>query len=153
MTEPPTGRPAADLSDEELADQGRQLHDSRNWVFLHGSAAQFERHTARMLELEQEYLARFPRRTWQGLQKDPDGEEDAVEAVADPGLALLQRLAEAPAGRLHKLEVHQLARRLGLDRAALARLYTADPPLLGTDREDRVLTDEGRRAVEEGSLS
>ncbi|HEX2551309.1 MAG TPA: DUF6158 family protein, partial [Nocardioidaceae bacterium] len=66
MTENPAGRPAADLSDEELATQGKQLHDSRNWVFLHGSAAQFETHTTRMLELEQEYLRRYPKRTWQG---------------------------------------------------------------------------------------
>ena len=68
MTEIPTGRPAAELSDDELATQGKQLHDSRNWVFLHGSAAQFETHTARMLELEQEYLRRFPKRTWQGIE-------------------------------------------------------------------------------------
>ncbi|MEO5708243.1 MAG: DUF6158 family protein, partial [Nocardioidaceae bacterium] len=62
----PTGRPATELSDEELETQGKQLHDSRNWMFLHGSAAQFETHTKRMLELEQEYIRRFPKRTWQG---------------------------------------------------------------------------------------
>ena len=60
MTDPVTGRPASELSDEELETQGKQLHDSRNWVFLHGSAAQFETHTRRMLELEQEYIRRFP---------------------------------------------------------------------------------------------
>ena len=42
MTDDPTvpaGRPAAELSDEELESQGKQLHDTRNWMFLHGTAA------------------------------------------------------------------------------------------------------------------
>jgi hypothetical protein len=138
-----SGRPASELSDEELATQGKQLHDSRNWVFLHGSAAQFETHTRRMLELEQEYLSRFPRRTWQGTETETD---IPTETEADPVAALLQALADA-GGRLHKLEVHQLARRFGLARADLAALYTGDPPLLATERQDRVLTDAGRRTI------
>ena len=138
MTEIPTGRPAAELSDEELATQGKQLHDSRNWVFLHGSAAQFETHTRRMLELEQEYLTRFPKRTWQGI------EGDAPEAPDDPVRALLQQVADAPGGRLHKLEVHQIARLCGLERAALAELYKAEPQLLATEKQDRVITEAGR---------
>ena len=60
------GVPAQELSDAELAQQGTQAHASRNWVFLHGTVEQFRRHTERMLELEQEYLRRFPKRTWQG---------------------------------------------------------------------------------------
>jgi hypothetical protein len=130
---------ASELSDEELAAQGKQLHDSRNWVFLHGTAAQFETHTRRMLELEQEYLRRFPKRTWQGAVADPP-----TEPVADPVVALLRLVAEAPHGRMHKLEVHQAARLVGLDRADLARLYTADPQLLATEKQDRVITDAGR---------
>jgi hypothetical protein len=138
---PPSGRPAADLTDAELETQGKQLHDTRNWVFLHGSAAQFETHTRRMLELEQEYLRRHPKRTWQGT----GGAEDAhPEAVDDPVRALLRAVAEAPEGRLHKLEVHQLARRFGLDRATLAALYTQEPKLLATERSDRVITEAGR---------
>ena len=39
---------------------------------------------------------------------------------------------------MHKLEVHQIARRVGLERAELARLYTAEPQLLATDKQDRV---------------
>jgi Family of unknown function (DUF6158) len=137
----PPGRPASELSDEELETQGKQLHDSRNWMFLHGTAAQFETHTKRMLELEQEYLRRFPKRTWQGS----GGAEDAPpDPAADPVEALLRRVADAPGGRLHKLEVHQAARQVGLDRATLARLYTAEPKLLATDRQDRVITDAGR---------
>ena len=108
-------------------------------MFLHGSAAQFETHTARMLELEQEYLRRFPKRTWQGIEG-----RGARVAADDPVLALLQRVADAPGGRMHKLEVHQVARLVGLERAALARLYKAEPQLLATEKQDRVITEAGR---------
>ncbi len=137
---PGSGRPAADLSDVELETQGKQLHDTRNWMFLHGSAAQFETHTRRMLELEQEYLRRYPKRTWQG------NEAADIDQPADPVRAVLEAVAEA-GGRLHKLEVHQLARRFGLDRAALAALYTQEPKLLVTDRSDRVITEAGRDRI------
>jgi hypothetical protein len=60
------GVPASELSDEELEHQGSHAHATRNWVFLHGTAEQFRHHTERMLELEQEYLRRHPKRTWQG---------------------------------------------------------------------------------------
>ena len=145
MSQAPTsGRPAAELTDAELETQGKQLHDTRNWVFLHGSGAQFETHTRRMLELEQEYLRRHPKRTWQGV----GGADDAQpETVDDPVGALLEAVAAAPGGRLHKLEVHQLARRFGLDRATLAALYTGEPRLLGTERSDRVITDAGRERL------
>jgi hypothetical protein len=139
---PGTGRPAADLSDAELETQGKQLHDTRNWMFLHGSAAQFETHTRRMLELEQEYLRRYPKRTWQGS----GGADNAQPSPADPVRAVLEAVADA-GGRLHKLEVHQLARRFGLDRAALAALYTQEPQLLATDRSDRVITEAGRDRI------
>ncbi len=141
MTDPVTGRPASELSDEELETQGKQLHDSRNWVFLHGSAAQFETHTRRMLELEQEYLSRFPKRTWQGHEAEGD-----ATGVDDPVAALLQAVADA-GGRMHKLEVHQLARRVGLERADLAALYKTEPRLLATERDERVLTDAGLRRL------
>ena len=49
---------------------------------------------------------------------------------------------------MNKLEVHQLAREVGLERAALARLYNADPPLLVTEKQDRVITDAGREALQ-----
>jgi Family of unknown function (DUF6158) len=165
------GRPARQLSDDELEQQGTQAHATRNWVFLHGSAEQFARHTSRMLELEREYLRRFPKRTWQGsggASGEPEATADAwretvrgvigqLEALvalpdpkpgtaatqADPAIALLQRIADA-GGQLHKLEAHQAAREVGLERAAVASLYKADPPLLATQGENRVLTDAGR---------
>ncbi|HET8604968.1 MAG TPA: DUF6158 family protein [Marmoricola sp.] len=166
----PLGRPARELSDEELEQQGKSAHDTRNWVFLHGTAEQFATHTARMLELEQEYLRRHPKRTWQGsggaptddsqvaiLRKalrgiivqleallEPPVHADGFGHEGDPATVVLRRIAEAPEGRMHKLEVHQLAREAGLDRQQLAALYNAEPALLVTDKEDRVVTDAGR---------
>jgi len=67
------GVPASELSDEELERQGTHAHATRNTVFLHGSAEQFRHHTERMLELEQEYLHRHPKRTWQGTHITDDG--------------------------------------------------------------------------------
>ena len=169
------GRPARELTDEELEQQGTHAHATRNWVFLHGTAEQFERHTERMLELEQEYLRRHPQRTWQGsggeaatpsrddrirdlvqtfsraitalLEEEPSPStsagtprRDSVEAQA----ALLKRFAEAPGGRLHKLEAHQIARQLAPDNHLVARLYRQDPPLLQAERDMRVITDAGR---------
>jgi hypothetical protein len=171
------GRPTRELSDEELELQGKNAHDTRNWVFLHGTAEQFATHTARMLELEQEYLRRHPKRTWQGsggaardesqvavlrnalrgilvqlqaLLEPPAADPDAEVAADDQVTALLTRIAEQPDGRMNKLEMHQLAREVGLERAALARLYNDDPPLLATDRQDRVITDAGRATLERG---
>lgn len=176
------GVPAGELSDAELERQGTRAHATRNWVFLHGTADQFHRHTERMLELEQEYLRRHPKRTWQGAGRDgspavyldpvqqirqvlrsfqaqmagllaeladtqaaaaagPEGEPVALE------VRLLARFAEAPDGRLHKLEAHQAARELGLHPTQLAELYKQDPPLLATAGPYRFLTDAGRARV------
>lgn len=144
MTEP-SGRPATELTDEELEHQGKQAHDTRNWVFLHGTAEQFARHTTRMLALESEYLQRHPKRTWQGRA------DEVRPVTGDPTLAFLQGIADAPGGRLHKLEAHQLAREVGLERGVLAKLYTARPPLLTTEQQDRAITDAGRTHLAEHS--
>ncbi|MGH3372680.1 MAG: DUF6158 family protein [Nocardioidaceae bacterium] len=165
------GRPASELSDEELEQQGKHAHEMRNWVFLHGTAEQFATHTARMLELEREYLRRHPKRTWQGSGGAPGPDADLAvlrsalrgviaqlealleprpsvgheqEPADDPAVALLRRVAAAPGGRMHKLEVHQAAREVGLERAALAKLYTGEPKLLATENQDRVITEAGR---------
>jgi hypothetical protein len=176
------GVPAGQLTDEELERQGTYTHATRTWVLLHGTAEQFRRHTERMLELEQEYVRRHPKRTWQGmagtdqeaadlddlsrlrlalrgvasqidaLLADPPGAPgQAVAGVSDESAErdLLARFAAAGGGRLHKLEVHQAARELGLVPAALARLYKADPPLLRADGEYREITDSGRRRLEQ----
>lgn len=171
-------RPSArDLSDAELERQGTRAHATRNWVFLHGTADQFRHHTERMLELEQEYLRRHPKRTWQGaggvaapvdrveqirqlLRTFGTQMESLLAELADASPAassapapvaaevrLLTRFAVAPGGRLHKLEAHQAARELGLRAVDVARLYTQHPPLLATAGPDRFLTEDGRRRL------
>ena len=79
----PSAAPCSELSDEELEQQGKNAHDTRNWVFLNGTAEQFATHTSRMLELEQEYLRRHPKRTWQGSGGAPDRKSD-VDVLARP---------------------------------------------------------------------
>jgi hypothetical protein len=79
---------------------------------------------------------------------DGAGTRDPIAAQA----ALLRRFAEAPDGRLHKLEAHQLARQLAPDSHLVARLYRQDPPLLAADRDMRVLTDAGRAWLQEHPL-
>ncbi len=172
MTDRP-GIPARELSDEDLERQGVHAHAMRHWVFLHGTAEQFRTHTERMLELEQEYLRRHPQRTWQGSGGDEgtpsrdDRIRDLVQTFSraitalldeqpapattaprrDPEQAqveLLRRFAEAPDGRMHKLEAHQLARQIASDSHLVAQLYRQDPPLLHADRDARVITDAGR---------
>ena len=171
-----SGRAATELSDEELESQGSQAHATRNWVFLHGTAEQFARHTSRMLELEQEYLRRHPHRTWQGsggagvdqrseaaalrealraivaqleaLAAEPEPVGHASHRPQDPVLHVLGAVATAPGGRVHKLEVHQAAREGKLERAGLAALYTAAPALLAVDGENRVITDAGRERLQ-----
>jgi hypothetical protein len=170
------GVPARELSDEQLEQQGAQAHATRNWVFLHGTAEQFQRHTERMLELEQEYLRRYPKRTWQGAAGDEPVEIDEatrlrsavrglmtqMEALLSSGQEmtqtparderaeqeLLRAVASAPEGRMHRLEVHQAARRAGISRAALAQMYRSEPPLLRAEGHDRLITDQGRALAE-----
>ncbi len=171
------GRPARELSDAELEHQGTQAHATRNWVFLHGTAAQFANHTARMMELEQEYLRRYPQRTWQGSGGAPSESGDALEELktalggivvqlqalsqqpstisahadsrtdGDPVVALLARLAASPGGTMDKLELHQAARKCGVSRETLASLYTSDDPLIAAEKADRTITAQGRERI------
>ncbi|MCL9761995.1 DUF6158 family protein [Frankia sp. AiPa1] len=60
MTHRPEGIPAPALADEDLIRELRHLHRTRHDAFISGSEDAFETHTARMLELEREYLFRFP---------------------------------------------------------------------------------------------
>ncbi len=168
------GVPAGELSEEDLEQQGIQAHATRHWVFLHGTREQFDTHTQRMLELENEYLRRHPQRTWQGsanaagavsrderirdlvttftlavnavLEEQPEAAGAAAPAaVPDEAVAgLLQSFVDADGGTLHRLEAHQLARRLAPDSYLVAGLYRQDPPLLRADREMRAVTPAGR---------
>jgi hypothetical protein len=57
-----TGIPASQLSDEDLERELAHLHGTRHETFLNGTEDALEVHTARMLEMEREYLHRFPGR-------------------------------------------------------------------------------------------
>ena len=50
----------SDLSDDDLARELAHLHETRHETFLHGSEDALSAHTTRMLELEGEYVRRFP---------------------------------------------------------------------------------------------
>lgn len=50
------------LDTEDLLRELRSLHDTRHETLRHGSEGALENHNRRMLELEKEYLRRFPQR-------------------------------------------------------------------------------------------
>ncbi|WP_336210274.1 DUF6158 family protein [Nonomuraea sp. LPB2021202275-12-8] len=52
----------ADLSDDDLLRELRQLHVTRTDTFLHGSDDALATHTSRTNEMETEYLRRHPER-------------------------------------------------------------------------------------------
>ncbi|GLY15964.1 DUF6158 family protein [Kineosporia rhizophila] len=60
MTTESQGVPGAELSDDDLRREVARLHETRHEVMLNGTEDAFEVHTRRMLELEQEFLRRFP---------------------------------------------------------------------------------------------
>ena len=139
------GVPARELSDAELERQGLRAHETRHWMFLHGTAEQFRTHTRRMLELEQEYLRRHPQRTWQG-----SGGADSAPSAGAPlegdaaRAALLAKFDAAPDGTMDKLEAHQAARTIAPNQRLVAELYKQDPPLLRAEGDNRILTEAGR---------
>jgi Family of unknown function (DUF6158) len=104
--------PAAELSDEELERQGIRAHATRNWVFFHGTSEQFNTHTDRMLELEQEYLRRHPQRTWQGSGGAGSVAEKAIardtrireliRSFTTQALSLLDDSPSAPSPQSHE---------------------------------------------------
>jgi hypothetical protein len=57
-----TGIPAAQLSDDDLERDLEHLHATRHETFLNGTEDALDAHTRRMLEVEAEYLRRFPDR-------------------------------------------------------------------------------------------
>jgi hypothetical protein len=58
----PEGIPAAELSDEDLLRELFELYRTRLDTLRHGSDQALAHHTARMMELEPDYLRRYPQR-------------------------------------------------------------------------------------------
>jgi hypothetical protein len=61
MANHPHGIPAHELADDDLRREVEHLHETRHDTLLGGSEDALQTHTDRMLELEQEFLRRFPR--------------------------------------------------------------------------------------------
>ncbi|HST50061.1 DUF6158 family protein [Jatrophihabitans sp.] len=60
MAEHPNGIDPADLTDDDLRREVTHLHETRHETLLNGSEDALDHHTRRMLELEAEFLRRFP---------------------------------------------------------------------------------------------
>jgi hypothetical protein len=63
MAHRPEGIPAEQLEDDDLRRELHHLYETREDTFFNGTGDAFEMHTARMLELEQEYARRKPQET------------------------------------------------------------------------------------------
>jgi hypothetical protein len=57
------GVPARELSDEDLKREMRYMWHTREATVLHGGQQAIATHTHRMIELELEYIYRFPQET------------------------------------------------------------------------------------------
>jgi hypothetical protein len=126
----------------ELEQEYLRRHPQRTWQGTGGESAAGSRDD-RIRDLVQT----FSRAITALLDEEPPAPSgggtprlDAATAQA----ALLKRFAEAPGGRLHKLEAHQIARELTSDSHLVARLYRQEPSLLEAERDTRVITDAGR---------
>lgn len=130
----------------ELEQEYLHRHPQRTWQGAGGSSAAPSRDD-RIRDLVQT----FSRTITSLLNEEPGAPTETNSETRSPveaTTALLQRFADAPGGRLHKLEAHHLARQISPDSHLVARLYRQDPPLLQTERDMRVLTDAGRAWLE-----
>jgi hypothetical protein len=126
----------------ELEQEYLRRHPQRTWQGSGGEAEAPSRDD-RIRDLVQT----FSRAITALLDEQPAGVAGQNAPRRDPTqaqVALLRRFAEAPEGRMHKLEAHQIARQLAPDSHLVAQLYRQDPPLLQADRDERVITDAGR---------
>jgi Family of unknown function (DUF6158) len=126
----------------ELEQEYLRRHPQRTWQGSGGEAEAPSRDD-RIRDLVQT----FSRAITALLDEQPAAVAASGAPRRDPEeaqVALLQRFAEAPDGRMHKLEAHQIARQLAPDSHLVAQLYRQDPPLLQADRDVRVITDAGR---------
>jgi hypothetical protein len=134
----------------ELEQEYLRRHPQRTWQGTDGGAGTPSRDD-RIRDLVQT----FSRAVTSLLDEEPSPPSTGAEDRRDPEeatAALLRRFADAPDGRLHKLEAHQIARQLTSDSHIVARLYRQDPPLLQAERDMRVITDAGRAWLESHSV-
>lgn len=73
MTKRKLGLAAKNLTDEALHRELRQLWRTREETVFRGSAHAMATHTSRMLELEYELIARFPRETQPAASRTRSG--------------------------------------------------------------------------------
>lgn len=134
----------------ELEQEYLRRHPQRTWQGTDGDTGAPSRDD-RIRDLVQT----FSRAVTTLLDEEPSGSAAGHDDRPDPDeatAALLRRFAEAPGGRMHKLEAHQVARQLTPDSHIVARLYRQDPPLLQAERDMRVITDAGRAWLEAHSV-
>jgi hypothetical protein len=134
----------------ELEQEYLRRHPQRTWQGTDGGASAPSRDD-RIRDLVQT----FSRAVTSLLDEEPSPASPGTEERTDPEVAtaaLLRRFADAPDGRLHKLEAHQIARQLTPDSHIVARLYREDPPLLQAERDMRAITDAGRAWLETHSV-
>ena len=67
------GVAAAELEDDDLRTELHSIYRTREDTFLNGSQQSLEEHTERMMELEQEFLRRFPRETEPAARRTRSG--------------------------------------------------------------------------------
>jgi hypothetical protein len=131
----------------ELEQEYLRRHPQRTWQGSGGGAVAPSRD-----ERIRDLVQTFSRAVTAVLDEEPaptaDAGEDPRRLPDQAQSALLRRFADAPGGRLHKLEAHQIARQLSPDSHLVAALYRQDPPLLQAERDMRVLTTAGRAWLE-----
>jgi hypothetical protein len=135
----------------ELEQEYLRRHPQRTWQ---GSGGEAE--TPSRDDRIRDLVQTFSRAITSLLDEQPEAGSAQPSPRRDPvqaQVALLRRFAEAPEGRIHKLEAHQLARQLAPDSHLVAQLYRQDPPLLQADRDVRVITDAGRAWLEKHAVS
>ena len=134
----------------ELEQEYLRRHPQRTWQGSGGEAGAPSRDD-RIRDL----VKTFSRAITALLDEEPAAAARPSEPRRDPvqaQVALLRTFAAAPGGRMHKLEAHQIARKLASDSHLVAQLYRQDPPLLHADRDARVITDAGRAWLEKHTV-
>ncbi|GAB3345877.1 DUF6158 family protein [Modestobacter lapidis] len=134
----------------ELEQEYLRRHPQRTWQGSGGEAA-----TGSRDDRIRDLVLTFSRAITALLDEAPPAASAGGTPRLDPAAAqaaLLQRFAEAPGGRMHKLEAHHIARELTSDSHLVARLYRQEPSLLQAERDMRVITDAGRAWLAEHAV-